>query len=140
MRRRRWGYSLRFGGRSRIRFGRQFPVEGLSPEQVRGWLGQDHATAMAAAIFDAAVALQRAGWSLRWTMADARELERLRWVERMVGAYGQPTATYEARMVGPATLVDRTADGVDVSPRMRGGAVLELEAGPIRGGATLERK
>lgn len=140
LRPKRWGYSLHFGGRGKIRRGVDYLVSALGPLDVAKWLGAETAAAAAAAVFSAALALQAAGWSLPWVMAEARELERLRWLNRIVSAFGASTATYEAVMHGPVVLVDRTSEQVEVAPRLRGGAVLEMVAGPIRGGATLEEK
>ncbi|HEY3821623.1 MAG TPA: hypothetical protein VGL81_30860 [Polyangiaceae bacterium] len=136
----RWAFSLHFGGRGRIRRGDDFLVAQFTPDQVVGWLGSEYATQMAAAVFSAAVALQAAGWPMPWVMADARELERLRYLDRMVAAHRTPTAIYASP--APAwqatPIEDRTARLVDVSPRLKGAAVLEVTGG--LGPATLEEK
>jgi len=127
LRPKRWGYSLHFGGRGRIRRGVDYLVEALAPDAVRGWLGREYATQMAAAVFTAALALQRAGWPMNWAVADARELERLRFLDAAVRAYGEPVSVLSARPAWVATPIeDRTMRRVDVTPRLQGDAVLEV--------------
>jgi hypothetical protein len=136
----RWGFSLHFGGRGRIRRGDDFLVAHYSPDVVRGWLGAEYATQMAAAVFSAAVALQAAGWPMPWVMADARELERLRYLDHMVAAHRTPVAVYSspAPTWQASHIEDQTARPADVSPRLGGGAVLEVTGG--FGPSTLEEK
>jgi hypothetical protein len=137
----RWGYALRFGGRGRIAsapdLDPQYLVARLAPSVVRNWLGSEYANQMAAAVFAAALALEAAGWSMAWVMADAKALERLRYLEAIYGRYGAPVQVYETqRPSWAATFEDHTARTIDVSPRIQGEAVLEYEGS--LGGATLE--
>ena len=138
LRPKRWGYSLHFGGRGRIRRGVDYLVSALRPSDVERWLGADVATAAAAAVFSAALALQAAGWDMPWVVAEARAIERLRFLEAAASLYGAPQAvlTRERSLWEQQPVEDYQAKRVDVAPRAQG-AVMEMTGGTF-GDATLE--
>jgi hypothetical protein len=140
LRPKRWGYSLHFGGRGRIRRGVDHLVSSLQPDEVSRWLGRETAMAAAAAVFSATLALQQAGWSLPWVLAEARAIERLRFLEAAVSLYGEPQAvlTRERPRWVPQPVEDYRAKHVEVAPRAQGD-VMDLEGGSF-GDAMIEDK
>jgi hypothetical protein len=131
---------MRFGGRERIRRGVDIPVEAQNLGAVRHWLGADHVTQMAAALFSAAAALKLSGLSLSWAIADAAELERLRGLDVMYRAWGRPVGVQVApqSVFGPASV--QQAVPVELFPRLKAISVVEYVAPSAIGDVIVERK